>query len=44
MVTRRRVRPQPSRPGPATGLTRCWRTWPHLKLRRKAPRVEGALA
>ena len=26
-------------------LTRSsWRTWPHLKLRRKVPRVEGALA
>ena len=41
-------------PGPAPAaqarasssrLTRSsWRTWPHLKLRRKAPRVEGALA
>ena len=37
---------RPSRPGPATSrLTRSsWRTWPHLKLRRKVPRVEGALA
>ena len=41
-------------PGPAPAfqtrasnsrLTRSsWRTWPHLKLRRKVPRVEGALA
>ena len=40
-------------PGPAPAcqarasnsrLTRSsWRTWPHLKLRRKVPRVEGAL-
>ena len=40
-------------PGPAPAfqarasnsrLTRSsWRTWPHLKLRRKAPKVEGAL-
>ena len=41
-------------PGPAPAcqarasnsrLTRSsWRTWPHLKLRRKVPRVEGGLA
>ena len=40
-------------PGPAPAaqarasssrLTRSsWRTWPHRKLRRKAPRVDGAL-
>ena len=40
-MVRRRVRHQPPRPGPATrGSPRSsWRTWPHLKLRRKAPRA-----
>ena len=43
-TVRRRVRPH----GPGTGqhsrLTRSsWRTWPHRKLRRKVPRVDGAL-
>ena len=44
-MARRRVRPQPPRPGPAApGLTRSnWRTWPHRKLRRNVPRVDGAL-
>ena len=36
----------PSGPGPGQQLplTRSsWRTWPHRKLRRKVPRVDGAL-
>ena len=37
-----RVRPQRPRPGPTTGGSRV-RTCPHRKLRRKVPRVDGAL-
>ena len=50
-MARRRVRRRPARPAPAcqarasnSRLTRSsWRTWPQRKLRRKVPRVDGAL-
>ena len=39
------VRPQRPKPGPAApgSPDPSWRTWPHRKLRRKVPRVHGAL-
>ena len=44
-MVRRRAPPRPSRPRPATGGLpgSSWRTWPHRKLDRKVPRVDGAL-
>ena len=43
-MVRRRVPPQLPRHGPSNSrLTRSnWRTWPHRKLRRKVPSVDGA--
>ena len=44
-MVRRRVRCQPAKPVPATRGSPGpdWRTWPHRKLRRKVPKVDGAL-
>ena len=44
-MVRRRVRPPAAQARASNSrLTRSsWRTWPHRKLRRKVPRVDGAL-